>query len=81
MTRQSKTPQQRAEEALAVAQRRVAKAERAVAATHAAWEAAKTVLDEAVVRLDYAAEDPALPTPVDQDEGEALAAPTEADET
>jgi hypothetical protein len=59
--RTTKTPKQRAEEALAVADRRVAKltAERDAADT--ARATANVALAEAVRRRDYLRQDPALP--------------------
>lgn len=61
--RQPKTPRQRAEEALGVAQRRVAKCQERVKKGEGEVRAAKRELLEAERRLTYVAADPALPQP------------------
>jgi hypothetical protein len=60
VTRQQKTPQQRAEEQLGVAQRKVANLERIVSKHTKALRGAEADLKEARERLDYYAADPAL---------------------
>lgn len=60
MTRQQKTPRQRAEETLAAAKRRVTRIEKQTAAAQATYAALVTELAEAEARLDYAHQDPAL---------------------
>lgn len=60
MTRQTKTPRQRAEETLGVAQRRVDRLTAAVEHQRAVLQVYETELDEAKARLDYARRDPAL---------------------
>lgn len=60
MTRQHKTPRQRAEEALAVAERKVKRLNDDVLKHHRALEHAQKDRDEAVVRRDYLKQDPAL---------------------
>lgn len=65
MSRQQKTPRQRAEEALAVAQRRVERLTTQRDKAQSALSAVATELDEAKARLDYARKDPALPRTTD----------------
>ncbi|SFI85912.1 hypothetical protein [Nocardioides psychrotolerans] len=62
MTRQSKTPHQRAEEALGVAQRRVERIDQALAHQRSLLATYEADLADAQARLDYARQDPALPT-------------------
>lgn len=59
--RHPKTPRQRAEEGLGVAQRRVAKCEKRVKAAEDEKAAANRELAAARSRLEYVAADPALP--------------------
>lgn len=61
MTRQTKTPRQRAEEALAAAQRRRKRIADKLTTARAQVTTLQTELDEANRRLDYAQADPALP--------------------
>lgn len=58
--RQRKTPQQRAEETLAVAKRRVTRLDQQAREAHDTWQALVDELREAEARLDYAHQDPAL---------------------
>lgn len=59
--RQRKTPEQRATEALEVAERRVTKAEERVEAAEKDLRESKAELRDAQARRDYVAKDPALP--------------------
>lgn len=65
MTRQTKTPKQRAEEALAVAKRKVVRLERDTDRLNLELVQARRALDEAIRLRDYAQQHPALnpPTP------------------
>ncbi len=60
MTRQTKTPRQRAEEALAVAGRKVERLTKERDKHQAAYEAASKTRDDAILRHNYLAQDPAL---------------------
>lgn len=60
MSRQRKTPRQRAEEALAVAERKVTRLKKDRAKHQGALNRTTTELDEAVVRRDYLAKHPDL---------------------
>jgi hypothetical protein len=61
MTRQQKTPRQRAEETLAVAQRRRDRLVNQAIQLHKQMKALDAELEEAERRLEYAGKDPALP--------------------
>jgi hypothetical protein len=66
MTRQTKTPKQRAEEALGTARRRRDRATTTYGRLREELVNAETELDEAQRLLDYAAQHPALqPTPTE----------------
>jgi len=66
MTRQTKTPQQRAEEALGVAQRLVARLRAQREKHQAAIKQLDAEIEAAVTRLDYLAVNPdLLPEPVE----------------
>lgn len=60
MTRQTKTPRQRAEETLGIARRRVDRLTKQVKNTQDELEALEYDLDQAQQRLTYAQQDPAL---------------------
>jgi septation ring formation regulator EzrA len=60
LSRQQKTPRQRAEETLAAAKRRVARLEKQTKAAEQAYSALVAELAQAEARLDYAHQDPAL---------------------
>lgn len=61
--RQRKTPRQRAEETLGVAQRRVTTLDKQAKRLQDELEAVEHELADAKARLDYAKKDPALTTP------------------
>jgi hypothetical protein len=61
MSRQQKTPRQRAEETLAVAQRKRDRLVNQAIQLHKQTKALDAELEEAERRLDYAEKDPALP--------------------
>ena len=61
MTRQKKTPKQRAEEALAVAERKVAQLKTERDKAQSTLLNLEAELGDAVVRRDYLKQDPALP--------------------
>jgi hypothetical protein len=61
MTRQRKTPRQRAEEALAVAERKVARLTVECDKNEAAFKTSKRELEAAKRRRAYLAQDPDLP--------------------
>ena len=63
MTRQKKTPRQRAQETLAAAERRVVRLENERAKAQIAVNKIKAAYTEAEARLDYARKDPALAKP------------------
>lgn len=63
MTRRTKTPRERAEETLGIAQRRVDRARTALEKASAAQLAAEAELRDARARLTYAQQDPALANP------------------
>lgn len=60
-TRTPKTPAQRAQEALDVANRRVIRADKAIVALEWSLGDARRELAQAITRRDYVAQDPALP--------------------
>lgn len=62
MTRTSKTPKQRAQEALGVAQRRVERITQALNHQRSLVATYEADLADAQARLDYARQDPALTT-------------------
>lgn len=61
MTRQAKTPGQRAQEALGIAQRRVSRIETDQKKAKAALELLQKEYAQAVARRDYLAQNPDLP--------------------
>jgi hypothetical protein len=63
MARQAKTDEQRAREALGVAQRKVERLNAEMEKHAKARDDAKAALAEALERRDYLAQDPALPQP------------------
>lgn len=63
MTRQAKTPAQRAQEALGIAQRRVSRIETDQKKAKAALELLQKEYAQAVARRDYLAQNPDLPEP------------------
>lgn len=79
--RHVKTPRQRAEEALGVAQRKVAKLEQRLTKAKAEVTEAEGELAAAKTRRDYLAADPALPqvdeSKPDRDEGHAARVDTD----
>lgn len=64
MTRQAKTPAQRAQEVLGIAQRRVSRIETDQKKAKAALELLQKEYAQAVARRDYLAQNPDLPAPV-----------------
>lgn len=69
MTRQVKTPAQRAEEALGRADRAVKRYSSMVRALREEQEAVQDKLDAAIVRRDYLARNPDLPKPAPKVDG------------